>query len=123
MSTILDLSEVYNYFVVRQQDASRNSIQMAAQAHYSQRELANKSGDELQEMLYRKGVNWNDYPIRTKRGCFIEKKTVVKDVEYVHKETGQVCRVENCERQVWERAEELPDFTRDPEWLKHRIPV
>lgn len=120
--TIPDPTEVYNYFVWRQQDASRNSIQMAAQACYGQRELQEKSCDELQEMLFQKGINWNNYPTRAKRGCFIEKKTVVMDVEYVHKKTGQLRRQENCERHVWASAEDQPVFTRDPEWLKRRIP-
>lgn len=120
--TIPDPTEVYNYFVWRQQDASRNSIQMAAQACYSQRELQDKSCDVLQEMLFQKGINWNDYPARAKRGSFIEKKTVVMDVEYIHKETGQLCREENCERRVWGSADDMPVFTRNPEWLMRRIP-
>jgi tRNA(His) 5'-end guanylyltransferase len=95
---------------------------MAAQSCYTQQELAGKSGNELHGLLFRKGINWNDYPVRIKRGCFIERKTVVKQVEFVHGRTGELCQAET-ERHVWDRAEDLPVFTRDPEWLQRRIPV
>ena len=63
-------------FLWREQDACRNSINMAASAYYSHKELHGKSSAERQEMLFRKGVNWNDYPARYKRGTFLQKRTV-----------------------------------------------
>lgn len=65
--------EAINYFVWRQQDATRNSIQSAAHALYSQNEMHGKNTDELQEMLFQKGVNWNDYSPREKRGAVVRK--------------------------------------------------
>lgn len=68
---ILPPEEVVNYFIWRQQDAVRNSIQMAAQSMYSHKELQNKNCDQLQEMLFQRGVNWNNYDTWKKRGtCF-----------------------------------------------------
>lgn len=58
--TMADITEVANYFLWRSQDASRNSVQMVARSHYSQKELHGKNISQLQEMIFRKGQNWND---------------------------------------------------------------
>lgn len=71
--TIPDPVEVHNYFVWRQKDATRNSINAAAQTHYSHKELQGKSCADMQEMLYQKGVNWNDYNEGFKRGLLVVK--------------------------------------------------
>ena len=63
--------EVCNYFVWRQQDATRNSIQSAGQAVFSHKELDRKSQSDIQEMLFQKEINWNDYSIPEKRGTFV----------------------------------------------------
>ncbi len=65
---VLPEAEVCNYFIWRQQDATRNSIQMAARAVFSHRECENKNTSELQDMLHARGINWNDYPTGFKRG-------------------------------------------------------
>jgi tRNA(His) guanylyltransferase len=62
--------EAVNVFVWREQDAVRNSISMAAQSVYSHKELMNKSSDQMQEMLFQKGINWNNYPDFFKRGTY-----------------------------------------------------
>ena len=62
--------EACNYLLWREQDATRNSVSMAAQTHYSTKQLHGKNGKEMQEMLFQKGVNWNDYPPRFKRGAY-----------------------------------------------------
>jgi tRNA(His) guanylyltransferase len=79
--TIPDSEEVANYFVWRQQDATRNSINMVAQSLYSHRELQGKSSKELQELIHQKGQNWNDYPAKQKRGAavrYVDTKWVVE---------------------------------------------
>lgn len=66
--------EVANYFLWRQQDATRNSIQMAGQYNFSHKQLQGKSCNEIQDMLFtEKGVNWNDYPTCAKRGTCCKK--------------------------------------------------
>src|SRR6185295_8112555 len=65
---VLPESEVANYFIWRQQDATRNSIQMAAKSLYSQAELHGKNTSQLQDMIHAKGQNWNDLPAGLKRG-------------------------------------------------------
>lgn len=61
--------EVCNCIYWRQLDATRNSIQMVGQANFSHTELQGKSCNEIQDMLHElRGINWNDYPTRWKRG-------------------------------------------------------
>ena len=67
--------EVVNYFIWRQQDAVRNSIQMLAQSLYSHKELHKKNTKQLQEMCFQKGHNWNDLHFSKKRGSLIVKNT------------------------------------------------
>lgn len=65
--------EVCNYFIWRQKDATRNSINSLAQAHFSHSKLQGKNLSEVQDMLINIGINWNDLPAEQKRGSFIRK--------------------------------------------------
>ena len=70
--------EAINYLIWREQDATRNSIQMAARAVFSHNECHKKNGKDLQDMLHAKGINWNDYPSFFKRGTYVQRKKVNK---------------------------------------------
>jgi tRNA(His) 5'-end guanylyltransferase len=72
-----NLDEAVNSFLWREQDATKNSISMAAQSVFSHRELMNKNGSDKQEMLFQKGINWNDYPAFFKRGTYVQRKRVL----------------------------------------------
>lgn len=72
------LVEAANVFVWRELDATRNSVQMAAQHYYSHKELHKKSEKEMQEMLFAKGINWNDYPDTFKRGTYYQRTAVTR---------------------------------------------
>lgn len=70
--SMTDPVEVANYFLWRQQDAVRNSIQMVGQHYFTQPELFRKSCDDIQEMLFQeRNINWNDFPVSCKRGQLI----------------------------------------------------
>lgn len=112
--TVPDLNEVVNYFIWRQQDATRNSIQMGAQALYSQKQLNKKDTSELQELMFQKGVNWNDYPVGFKRGRMILKELKVEVPDTYH-------GVESVTRTKW-ASFEPPIFTQDKQFLLDRIP-
>ncbi len=74
--TIPDPGEVADYFIWRQRDCVKNSIAMAAQAVFSQRELHGVNTSQMQEMLWQKaGVNWDDYEAGEKRGRLVRKKS------------------------------------------------
>ena len=78
--------EVCNLIYWRQLDATRNSIQMVGQANFSHSELQGKSCNDIQDMLHeQKGINWNDYPIRWKRGVACRK---IKDLDEYDNDWG-----------------------------------
>jgi len=61
--------DAVNYFLLRQQDATRNSVSMLGRSKFSHSQLMGKSGDEIQDMLWKEhGINWNDCPTHRKRG-------------------------------------------------------
>lgn len=76
--------EVCNYFYWRQQDATRNSIQMVGRAYFSHKQLLNKSCNEIQDMLMAEyGVNWNNTPTKYKRGsCCVRQYDTKADKKY-----------------------------------------
>lgn len=71
------LQDVIDVFVWREDDATKNSITMAAQAYYSHKELHGVDSADKHELLFKKGVNWNDFPTHFKRGAYL--KRLVED--------------------------------------------
>lgn len=106
-------AEVENYFIWRQQDTTRNSISSVAQSLYSSKELHGKNTDEQQELIFQKGINWNDYSPKYKRGRMIVKETYEKQPEDDKGETAIRTR--------WVSIE-VPIFTQDRNFLSERIP-
>lgn len=79
--TVPNKEEAVNAILWREFDASKNSISMAARSHFSHKELQNKTGSEMQEMLFsQKGVNWNDYPVFFKRGTYGQRKSFMEEM-------------------------------------------
>lgn len=69
---VLPKEEVANYFIWRQIDATRNSIQGLGQKYFSHKELHKLSCNEIQDKLFKeKDVNWNEVPTMFKRGACI----------------------------------------------------
>lgn len=69
-----DLVEAANVFLWRQQDASRNSVQMAARHYLGHAECDKLNAKELQEALFQKHkVNWSEYPAWCRRGTFVRR--------------------------------------------------
>lgn len=71
-----NLAEATNAFLWREWDAAKNSISAAAKTVYSDKELHGVSSLQKQEMLFQKGINWNDYPSFFKRGTYIQRRIV-----------------------------------------------
>lgn len=76
---ILPKEEVCNYFIYRQKDWQKNSVQMLARSQFSAKSLFRKNGSEMQDMLWKKGINWNDLPNWQKRGRCAYKEQYNKD--------------------------------------------
>ena len=104
--------EVINYFIWRQQDATRNSISSVAQSLYSAKELHGKKTSDMQEMIFQKGINWNDYSPREKRGSVI-----CKFGEILTNDKG-----EKYTRSKWKADPETPIFSQDKGYLRWRMP-
>lgn len=92
--------EVTNYFIWRQQDASRNSVQMFGRFHFSQKQMHGKNNSQVQDMLMlEKGVNWNDLDTWMKRGSCVVRVP----------EVGAV------------RDDEIPIFTQDRQYIEQHV--
>lgn len=101
--------EVTNYFYWRQQDCIRNSIQMVGQANFSQKELQNKSCNQIQDMLMeQKGINWNDFPIYQKRGSCCVRNNIVISTDG----TTEIVQLRDSSESenVWIIDKEIPIF-------------
>lgn len=97
----LSKEEVCNYFIWRQQDATRNSIQSVGQANFSPKQMHGLSCDKLQDKLFtEKQINWNDTPTRFKRG-----------VCGVRTDTG------------WGFDNEIPVFSQDRTYIEKRVNI
>ena len=88
--------EVCNCFIWRQQDATRNAIQLLGQNFFSVKELHKKSCNNIQDMLMLdKGINFNDERTDFKRGACC------------YKQDGD-----------WIVDREIPIFTQDREYIE-----
>lgn len=65
----------------RVQDATRNSIQMLGQAHFSHKQLQGLNQNKIIEMLFEeKGIKWVDLPHKYKEGSFVRVEKVLKPI-------------------------------------------
>lgn len=121
--TLSDPVEVANYFLWRQRDAVRNSVSMAAQAHFSHRLLHGVSTGGMQELLWaERQINWNDYPDGCKRGRITVRHTGKRPVEYVDRRSGET--VSTVAVRSWWETSAAPHFTTEPgSWLAQIIPA
>lgn len=113
--------EVINYFIWRQKDATRNSISSVAQANFSDKELHGKKANQMQDMLMlEKGINWNDFSPREKRGSLIRKvqKTYTITDKFRHGGIPESAYTRN----VWEADPETPIFSKEKGYLRWLIP-
>jgi tRNA(His) guanylyltransferase len=112
-SFVLPKEEVNNYFIFRQQDATRNSVHMLARSLCSHKECTNLDTSELQELCFKKGVNWNDCLTSQKRGrCVVKARTVKVCTDL---QTGEEI---SCERTAWIVDNEIPIFTQDRNYIE-----
>jgi tRNA(His) 5'-end guanylyltransferase len=111
---VLPESEVCNYFIWRQQDWERNSIQMLAHSLYSHKELHKKNMVDMQELCFQKGKNWNDLDTHLKRGRCIY-KTVT--------ETGDWTNTIEELKTDWILDKEIPIFTKDRNFIEKWLEI
>ena len=96
---IAQRSEVAGYLLWRQLDASANSLNMLASAHFQHDELLGKSTTEKHDLLHAKGINWAKEPADFKRG-----RTILR-----------------APHGGWRVDREIPVFNRDPDYLEQAL--
>jgi tRNA(His) guanylyltransferase len=112
----LPKEEVSNYFLFRQQDCTRNSIQAVAQQNFSHRQLHKKSCDQIQDMLFKeKGINWNDLATRYKRGVSFYKIQKELQTDFSEK-SPEACDL-TFYRKKWIKDYEMPIITQDVNYV------
>lgn len=84
--------DVINNIIWRQQDATRNSIQMLGQAYFTQKELEEKNCSEIMDKLMNeKNINWNNLEIYKKRGsCCYRKENDKKRKKWIIDKNMQI---------------------------------
>lgn len=111
--------EVTNCFIWRQQDATRNAIQMLGQCNFTHKELQGKSCNDIQDMLMlRKGINFNDMPTEFKRGV-----CCIKEEYYPDPMPGyEDCAIDATSvRTRWILDKEIPIFTQDRKYVERNV--
>jgi tRNA(His) guanylyltransferase len=109
------IDEMVNTIIWRQQDCTRNSVSMAASAYFPHKQLEGKSSEEKQEMLFTlKGINWNDYKPKYKRGSVIKKENYQVPTPI----DGNFAT-----RSRWIADADTPIITQDKNYLINLIPI
>lgn len=95
--------DVTNYFVWRQKDAVRNSINFIARLYFSHKELHKRDIKNVQEMLWQvHHINWNDFDVWKRRGS---------------------CIVPNDVPSGWVEDDNTPIFTKKREYIDSKVYV
>lgn len=103
----IPVEEVTNCFIWRQQDATRNAIQMLGQCNFSHKALHGKSCNDIQDMLMlEKGINFNDMPVEFKRGVCCVKREVECTDRLISYKTD------------WILDKDIPIFTQDRNYIE-----
>lgn len=104
--------EVCNCVIWRQQDATRNSIEMLGRYHFGDKRLFKKNCSNIQDMLMTEmGINWNDIPTKFKRGIAV----IHKEIRMGDMENMPVMRKE------WIIDNDMPILTQDRDYVEKRI--
>ena len=111
--------EVTNCFIWRQQDATRNAIQMLGQCNFPHKDLQGKSCNDIQDMLMlQKGINFNDMPTEFKRGVCCIKEEYAPDPMPGYED----CDVDATQvRTRWVLDKEIPIFTQNRNYVERYV--
>lgn len=117
---VIPEKDVCNYFIWRQRDWERNSVQMLSRKYYSQKQLHKKSVSDMHEMIFKHDDNWNELPIYLRRG-----RCIVPKIEKVHvtKEETKGHFEGDVDRTVWVVDNQIPIFTKDRNYINKFLEV
>ena len=114
---VLPPHEVTNYFIWRQSDWIRNSIQMLGRANFSHNELNNVSTEEIVKMLKRDGLNWDESDTILRLGRTVVK---TKSMELMESVDGDQ-NVSYYERTRWKVDGNIPRFVEDRDYIESKL--
>ena len=96
-------SDVCNYFIWRQKDQVRNSINTLGQSLIPHKQLQGKKTSEVRELCFQQGHNWNDLSTSNRLGrCAVKSYYNVGDVT----------------RSSWIIDNEIPEFTKNRNYIE-----
>jgi len=99
--------DVCNYFIWRQQDCIRNSIEMVGRTYFSHKQLYKVNCSQIYDkLLQEKGVDWNKFPTYKKRGSCIK-----KDIYHLNDDN-------NTQRSRWIIDKDIPVFTENRDYIE-----
>lgn len=96
--------EVCNYFIWRQKDAIRNSVQTLARTKFSHKKVDGKNQLEMKEMCRAVGSDWDELPVSLQHG-----RAVYRVLD--EKEPGVI-------RSRWHVDKVIPLFTADRDFIE-----
>lgn len=104
---VIPEADVCNYFLWRQQDATRNSVQMLARSLYSHKQLDGKNNTELKQLCIEKGRDWFALEPRWQRGVCVRR---IINKQYVTDPMETV-------RWHWTPDYDIPLFNQDRDYV------
>lgn len=117
----IPIEEVNNYFIWRQQDCIRNSIQMVAQANFSHKELQNLNCNQLIEKMRNNKIDYETvFPIYLKRGtCAYKQQITYTQTQYGSANGYRY--TQKISRNTWCIDEQMPDLIIEKTFIKEKI--
>lgn len=107
---VLPESDVNNYFIWRQRDCIRNSINTIAREYFSQKQLFKKNTDDVKKMLLEKDVDLEDQlawePYYTRGRCILKKPKEISP---------------GLSRNVWTVDRKIPSFVEDRDYVSNFV--
>lgn len=103
---VLPEAEVCNYFIWRQQDAIRNSVQALARSLYSHRECDKKNVTQLRDMCASAEVPWESLPPSQRHGRCLKRRLIA---------------TENAVRSEWIVDTDIPVFTLNRDYINQHL--
>lgn len=113
---VLPEADICNYFVWRQKDAIRNSIQSLARSLFSQKKCHKKSSVDLLDMCTREGADWAELPLHQQRGACVVKQREITEVRI----PGKMDPID-VPRSVWKVDFKIPLFSETRDYIESHL--
>lgn len=115
---VLPEAEVNNYFLWRQNDWTRNSLQMLCRAYFSHKELHGKDQADMHEMLHQKHINWADLDAQYRRGRCVNR---TDKFSFVYLDEQQEIKIPSSSRSKWSIDNSIPIFSQDVTYIENLL--